>query len=270
MTKNVPVVLFCFNNVLRLSQTVEALKKNKECINTKLYIIQDYEYSEGWKNVNQYIKRIDGFKEIIIKENKYNKGLRENIISGLTGLFKTNEQLIILEDDIIVSNSFLTNMNKALNIYKSNDEVFSITGFNNPKRIMPIPKEYFLEYYYSTHFHCWGWATWKDKWKLIDWNENNKKYVEDKTWAGQVLDYCKTVGMAHVYPINSMVNNIGNMGGVHGTQRKFDILLHKELNNNIIEYNNNVIINKKLMKNFYLYNSRFRRILSKMKMGSGL
>jgi hypothetical protein len=264
-----PIVLFCYNNYNRTLQTLEALKENKECKDSLLYVFQDFkENDKGWLEVNKLINDITGFKEVIIFEAKKNKGLRNSIIDGLSKLFEEYEELIILEDDIVVSKSFLTNMNKALKIYKNNEWVFSITGFNNPRRIMSIPKDYKLNYYFNTHFGCWGWATWKDRWESIDWS-NRTKYVSIDSWGYEVKDYCEDNSLLNVFPVNSMVNNIGNTSGVHGTKRKFDILLHKKLNDNIIDYDNTVFINQILINNFYLYEKKLFRTMAKIKMFLG-
>ena len=49
-----------------------------------------------------------------------NLDCRTNIINTITDLFKTNDRLIILEDDLVLGPNFLSYMNNALNKYINN------------------------------------------------------------------------------------------------------------------------------------------------------
>lgn len=66
-------------------------------------------------------------------------------------------------------------MNKALNLYKSRKDIWSISGYT-PN--IEIQREYKDEVYLIKRGASWGWATWKDRWKLNDWDVND--YVEFK------------------------------------------------------------------------------------------
>jgi len=52
---------------------------------------------------------------LILTERKSNIGLAKNIISGITEIINAKEKAIILEDDVVVSSTFLNYMNDALN-----------------------------------------------------------------------------------------------------------------------------------------------------------
>ena len=49
---------------------------------------------------------------------------------GINEVFKKNTTAIILEDDIVVTEYFLNYMNKSLIEFKSNNNIFSITGYS--------------------------------------------------------------------------------------------------------------------------------------------
>ena len=56
------------------------------------------------------------------------------------------------------------------NKLNENDQnIFSITGYNHPPRLMEIPIEYQDDVYFCPRAHCWGWATWVDRLNKTDW-----------------------------------------------------------------------------------------------------
>lgn len=165
-----PVVLFTYKRVDTLVKTVKALAENNLAIESELYI-----FSDGQKNENDrvsidlvrnFIKTINGFKLVHIKEMSTNKGLANSIIDGVSEVFIKHEKVIVLEDDLITTSNFLQFMNQALDKYQFNKFVYSVSGFSFDfigKRSSECDS-FFLNRGWS-----WGWATWKDRWEGIDW-----------------------------------------------------------------------------------------------------
>ena len=131
-----PIILFTYKRLDTLKKTILSLKKNKEAKKSELII-----FSDGYKNdqdknetlkVRKYIKKIYGFKKIKIYLRKKNLGLANNIVKGLEQVFKKNKLAIILEDDLVVSPSFLNYMNYYLKIYRNNKNVASVHGYCYP------------------------------------------------------------------------------------------------------------------------------------------
>lgn len=164
-----PIVIFTYKRVEPLQQTIESLLKNSLAAESEIYI-----YSDGPKNaddvphineVRQYIKSIKGFKKLTIKESLLNKGLANSIINGVTEIFQVYDKVIVMEDDLLTTVNFLSYMNQALERYKEEPKVYSISGysfdFGNGQK---TNGSYFLNRSWS-----WGWASWKDRWKDIDW-----------------------------------------------------------------------------------------------------
>ena len=97
---------------------------NKEINQTFVYIFVDkfldLKDKESYLEVKKLLKRYQSkFENIEIIYNKENKGLARNITEGINFVFKKNEKIIVLEDDIEVAGSFLSYMNKALDKYKN-------------------------------------------------------------------------------------------------------------------------------------------------------
>jgi hypothetical protein len=165
-----PVLLFTYKRVDVLKQTLAALQANTQAKDTELFV-----FSDGWKNetdkrgvqgVREYLKEVEGFKRIVVRESPSNKGLANSIIEGVSQVIDQYGKVIVLEDDLITTPNFLSFMNACLDKYKSESQVFSISGysFNLSETTNEAESGYFLYRGWS-----WGWATWRDRWNDIDW-----------------------------------------------------------------------------------------------------
>jgi hypothetical protein len=242
-----PIVLFVYNRPWHTQQTVEALKKNHLAAQSHLIVFADGvktpEASKSVEGVRQYIHAIEGFSKVTVIESEKNLGLAQSIISGVTEVVKQYDKIIVLEDDLLTSPYFLQFMNNALEYYKGDDNVLSIGGYTYPQKLFPLSDFYQHDVYFSSRSCSWGWATWKGKWELADWNvtdfdilkKSRKKQKSfnqagddmydmlEKQMSGNLDSWSIRWDYTHfqkeavcVYPSHSLVNNIGHDGsGVH-------------------------------------------------------
>lgn len=165
-----PIVLFVYNRLDHTKQTVEALQKNELANESELFIYSDAAKNESAlekvNEVRKYIKTIDGFKKITIIEREKNWGLANSIIDGVTKIVNEYGKIIVLEDDLVTSPYFLKFMNDALEVYKDEEKVWHISGWNYPIVIDDGLDDIFL----WRLMNCWGWATWANKWRHYEKN----------------------------------------------------------------------------------------------------
>jgi hypothetical protein len=170
MIKLAPIALFCFKRLDTLESCVESLKMCPESINTDLIIFSDEARNKGdTEKVNEirnYLTKITGFKTLRIIHREENYGVDYNIIRGIQQMAQEYESFIIVEDDLVVSNQFLRFMNAGLKHFKSFEKVLTLSAFNYVK----IPKNYVWDCYFTHRTNPWGWATWSDKIKDVDWD----------------------------------------------------------------------------------------------------
>jgi hypothetical protein len=178
-----------------LKRTVEALQKCKESKDSILYIfcdgIKNEKDKENVISVRNYLGNIIGFKHIELNIKEKNIGVSAIIIEGISSTLLIHDKVIIIEDDIVVSSSFLQYMNQCLNFYKYNPRVLTISGFSIPIKF----KQSFKHDVYVLPRTCsWGWGVWKHKWENIDWSvsdfENfskNKKEIKKFNIGGTDL-----------------------------------------------------------------------------------
>ena len=186
--------------------------------------------------------RGESFKSVTIIEREKNWGLANSLIAGITEIVNKYGRVIVVEDDLILSPYFLQFMNEALEKYKDDERVSTISSYV-PTIDPHLPETYFLYY-----FHCWGWATWKRGWDLLELDSRKllRKLRFKKTkfdvggGAGAYGNlYCQKVGLVDswwvrlyaslflekkltLYPHHSLVTNNGQDGtGTHvGTSKE--------------------------------------------------
>ncbi len=199
--KLAPIILFAYNRPWHTEQVLQALKRNLLADQSELII-----YVDGPKinATEEQIKLINQVHEVVQKElwcktvelhfADRNIGCRDSIIQGITNVLGRNDAAIVLEDDIVTSQYFLLFMNKCLEFYRNKKAIFSISGTTLHENMMTLPDDYDYDVFVSLRQLNSGWATWSDRWCLIDWNFNfvpdflqNKVLVESYSRGGDDL-----------------------------------------------------------------------------------
>jgi hypothetical protein len=171
--KPAPIAFFCFNRADKTRLVLEALKNNEAAKESEIYI-----FCDGPRNikdlaqireVHNVIDHLHGFRKINCVKREINHGLQHSIISGINSVLENNDSVIVLEDDIITAKNFLKFLNQALEFYKSEQNIWCVTGFNYPSHLISYPKNYAEDIFFVHDKNCsWGWGTWKDRWQKID------------------------------------------------------------------------------------------------------
>lgn len=167
-----PIAIIAFNRPDLLKTALSSLAANPLAHQSDLFIFIDgprnnkegeYEKVEQVKSV---ARSASGFKNVTIKASEQNKGLAKSIIGAATELIEKYGTVIVIEDDLYLSPSFLTYMNAMLNAYKEDKRIMQVSGYSSK---INHPEQYHCDFYLSGRAHSWSWATWRDRWETIDW-----------------------------------------------------------------------------------------------------
>lgn len=167
-----PIAVIAFNRADTLKTTLTSLAANPLADQSDLYIFIDGPRSNKGgedKKINKVkavANGVTGFKSVTIKASEQNKGLARNIIDSTTELLNKYGRIIVVEDDLYLSPSFLTYMNTMLTAYQDDERIMQVTGYSIKIR---NHEQYSRDYYMSHRAHSWGWGTWKDRWETVDW-----------------------------------------------------------------------------------------------------
>lgn len=184
--------------------------------------------------------------KIIRREKNY--GCRGNIVDAITQVISRYGKAIIIEDDILVSRTFLDYMDEALEFYKGSKQIWSINAYQHPN--LRIPRDYPYDVYLNPVNMCWGWGTWADRWaqvdfELQDWPVMRKdpemvaklnrsgrhlyalidrQYSGDlKTWDVQCAYHVVKNGLMSIEPRYPLSKNIGFSHIVGGEHNKTEM-----------------------------------------------
>ncbi|MDP4201295.1 MAG: glycosyltransferase [Bacteroidota bacterium] len=259
-----PIVLFVYNRPQHTQNTINALINNKLSQESILYIFADgpkenaaQDQIKNIEKVRQIINSIRGFKQVVVYEEKINKGLANSVIEGVSKIIEQHEKVIVLEDDLVTSPAFLSYMNHALSYYKDYPSVFSISA-DRPQNIV-IPSDYPFDVFVSLRAFSYGWGTWKEKWNKINWNYNaipdifqnsaikqafnrggeDLSRMLQEQQQGRIDSWAIRFVLSHfihhsisIMPCKSYINNIGHDGSGTHCQATSALQLPIELNCN--------------------------------------
>jgi GT2 family glycosyltransferase len=190
-----PIVIFVYNRLNYLQNTINSLKSNYLAPESELFVFSDgprnAEHKEAVLQIRNYLSTVSGFKSITVISREKNYGLGINIIEGTTQIIKQYGKVIVLEDDLLIAPNYLNYINQCLNYYENEKSVFSVTGYTYN---LKIRKDYEYDNYFTPRCESLGWGTWSDRWELVDWKLksfaefiNNKKEVKAFEQGGDDL-----------------------------------------------------------------------------------
>lgn len=245
-----PVLFLIFN---RPDVTEKVFGQIKIAKPQKLYIASDgaRDNKVGEKETveklrNWVVENVDWDCEVKTLFRDENLGCGKAVSSAITWFFKQEPDGIILEDDCLPSQSFFTYCEELLDYYKDDKRIWHISG-ENPLGIVEAKNSY----YFAKIQHCWGWASWADRWQhfKLDLKDYDEKFIKNfsddknvqKYWLNILYEMKKYKIDSWAYPwtfeivkqngfcINPTMNLISNIGfdGAHYSNDKDNPLLCK-------------------------------------------
>jgi hypothetical protein len=239
-----PIVLFTYDRPDHARRTLEALAANRGAAESDLFVYSDgprtADREGSVRAVREYLKTVTGFRSVTVIEREQNMGLGNSVIAGVTDVLGHADSVVVMEDDLLTANTFLSFVNSALSTYEHQADVFSVTGYNYP---LDMPATYREDAYLSYRGSSWGWGTWRDRWSEVDWSVSDyAEFVRDPKaqelfrrggddlpvmlemqMSGELDSWSIRFDYAHfkhdafcVHPVVSKVQNIGFDGsGIH-------------------------------------------------------
>lgn len=147
--------------------SIESLKKNGWAKYTDVYIALDYpakeSHWEGYRKICDYLDNGDfsvfaGFH--VIKRTR-NIGSLANIDSARDMLMEKYDRWIMAEDDIEFAPVFLEYMNKCLDYYENDPDVFAVNGYAYPVQYSHSEGSNVIKQHATVSE--WGIGYWKNK-----------------------------------------------------------------------------------------------------------
>lgn len=242
-----PVAFLVFNRPDTTRMVFEEIRRARP---PKLLVVADGPRAdkageaEKCETVRGIIDSVDWPCEILKNYSKVNLGCKVRVSSGIDWVFEQVDEAIILEDDCLPNPTFFRFCEELLIKYRHDMRIGMISGNN----FQFGRKRTGYSYYFSRHFHIWGWATWARAWKNYDvdmklWPEiSNGNWLKDifksrkdiklwdnifcsvydnkiNTWDFQWTFSCLINNTLSILPNVNLVSNIGfNAESTHTLQ----------------------------------------------------
>lgn len=237
---DVPVLCLFFNRPDYFSRVFAQVRKARPRV---LFLCQDGPRSDadlpGIERCRAIASEVDWQCEVHTYYQERNYGVDPFEYMCLKHAFSMVDRLVILEDDVVPSDSFLPFCREMLERYKHDERISMVSGINYLES-MDMPYDYF----FTTDVATWGWATWRrvaDGWdgdysfladryavRCLDGMIKERGYRSDvmaamRRHAASGKQHFETIHMAYHYlgsclavvPARNMITNIGAAGGVH-------------------------------------------------------
>lgn len=164
---NAPIAIFAYNRRDNLASMIASLAACEGFAQSAVTIFVDGPKNDAGlpkvQEVRAFVKALP-YENISCVISEKNQGLRNAISSGVSSIIAESGHIIVLEDDLVLSPIALTYFNKALEYYKNNSEIWSISGyiydcpsFRDSNKTLTLP-----------FTHPWGWATWARAWSHFE------------------------------------------------------------------------------------------------------
>ena len=191
--------------------------------------------------IRSFVKEIDWDCDLHVWFREEYVDVYQSLLGAKKWIFETEKKAIFIEEDCVASSNFFNFCDYFLDYYEKDKRVGFITGNNYSDNYSHGRQDHFL----CHSIHHFGWATWKDRWDMIDWNINPEdlthslkiiKYFKGDIWLGlyytllyrdltpfilktRCWDYVKVLNQFKmrqyaVVPKYNLVKNIG-ISGVH-------------------------------------------------------
>ena len=167
-----PILLLGFNRPDLLNKRIQEISK----MNIRnLYVSIDGGSQSNTVEMLNLIKSIPNnffnHVNVIVTHQKYNLGLTKHMTESISAILQLHSNIIVVEDDISLSNNFYNNMILGLSILNSSNTlgtVSSLSALNYSGTLYPKNK-----WRKTKYFFCWGWGCSRETWTKYRADLNN-------------------------------------------------------------------------------------------------
>jgi hypothetical protein len=165
MSEPIPVALFAYARPDHLRRTLDCLRENRVPL---LYVFSDGprtpDKAPAVTQVRQVLHAID-WCDVRLCEREKNLGLGRSILTGVTDVLGQHDSAIVFEDDLICVPGTYPYLCAALDHYRDEPAVMSVTGWTHPR---VIPRDVTDQPYFDGRAECLVWGTWARAWRGMD------------------------------------------------------------------------------------------------------
>ena len=182
---DVPVLCIFFARPIQFAKSFEQVRKARPKV---LLLWQDGPRDgreDDWENIKKcrdIAANIDWECEVHKNYHDKNMGCDPSTFYSHKWAFSLVDKCIILEDDLIASQSFFSFCKVLLDKYENDYRVDRICG-TNP---LGVYEDVTSDYFFTKRGHSWGWATWK---RVADSWDSNYEFLNHEYYLKQLIEH---------------------------------------------------------------------------------
>jgi hypothetical protein len=227
LREDLAIVIVAYNRPNSLFRLLGSLNKLKyENKDLTLIISIDYSDNNEVKKIANNYEWDFGVKRVVSSPQRL--GLKKHVLQcgDITEEF---ENIIVLEDDLIVSPFMVSYSDQAIAFYKNSDNIAGISLYSHRKNIINHLPFFAYEDGYDNFFlqvaQSWGQIWSRDRWRNFkNWliNKNPDVCIKsihpyylswpDSSWLKLHMQYIVANNLYFVYPRVSLTTNCGDVG----------------------------------------------------------
>lgn len=182
-----PVIVVGYTKAATLKRVLENLARCDGIEDRDVFAYVDGPRSErDVVNRNKVLSVFNDAKQYLrglkIRERQTNYGCKENIVQAINETFDAYDRIILVEDDVLVSRTFLAYMDSSLEFYEKDTRIWGINAYSS--RYVHVPASYSFDIYLNPRNATPGWGTWKNRWMAVDFTMKDwnlfKKHEENR------------------------------------------------------------------------------------------
>ena len=242
MELTTPVLYITFARPEYARQSFDAIKKAKP---KKLYFYSNKARSEKPdevirnEEVRKFVEEIDWECDLHTWFRDEYVDVWTSIPGAINWIYENEDRAIVIEEDAVCSLAFFDFCQKMLNKYDNDLRIWSICG----SCFVSKEVKHKYDYYFSHHSYITGWASWRDRWKKLDFlnikarsileanvmkatfcsrreqimykgflKKGVERYEKVKPWDGIFNYTLRAEGALTIIPAYHLVQNVGTRG----------------------------------------------------------
>lgn len=162
-----PVVVIAFRRPDHLARCIASLAADPLASRSSLHVHVDGPRDERDRAAVdatvETARRASGFASVEVHARGRNAGLSRNVTEAVGTALAAHDRVVVVEDDLEVSPTFLSFMDEALERYQGEPRAMQVSGYQYP---IDAPDPGAAAWMAATS--CWGWGTWRRAWSRFD------------------------------------------------------------------------------------------------------
>lgn len=192
---DVAVLMLFFNRPDKFGQVFEQVRQARP---SRLFLYQDGPRGErdmpGIMACRKIAENIDWQCDVQRHYCEQNQGCDPSGYLSQRWAFSMADKCIVIEDDVVPSQSFFPFCKEMLDRYEHDDRITMIAGFNTDEVSVDVSADYF----FTSVFSIWGWASWR---RVVDQWDSKYSFLDDSETVKRLKDVIRQRHYRNLLPM---------------------------------------------------------------------